>query len=243
MIVTKSFDARVKDFPGDGPGGGEGLANAYNVLDRDNEMLMPGVFGDSLEGFVRDGFLAVGHDWKTGVGTITDAREEPEGLFFGWQWHSDPEAQVYRQRVNERQARGKSVKLSVGFSVDRWEWDEEKDVRLITKGTLYEVSIVTVPSNPLAQVTSAKNAPRVVPATAREFEEFLREVGFSRSKAEAIVAKGFRAAEEADGQGEPDAAQTDAPEGASGDDARDQRLQAELSRYFAREARLAGVSL
>lgn len=227
-----------------GPGSGAGYGSVYGNADRDEEIMSPGVFADSLAGFLRDGFLGVGHDWKSGVGTISEAREETAGLFLSWEWHTDPEAQMYRKRVAERIARGKSVGLSVGFRVQESSLNEEvldkygRPQRTITKAELFEVSVVTVPANPLAQVMEAKGQ-RVLPATIREFEEHLREAGFSKSQAEAIASKGFGFMEPGP-RGEP-APGDEGAIPAADDSQRIIALSAEIQRYLALEAQLSGV--
>lgn len=55
---------------------------------------------------------------------------------------------------------------------------------------LMEVSLVTFPANELAHVSTVKSADLDL-ETPRDFECFLRESGFSRSRAKAITAKGF----------------------------------------------------
>jgi uncharacterized protein len=234
---AKWAELKMPDGEEGSPGTGEGWGAVYGNEDRDEEILAPGVFADSLETCLRDGFLGVGHDWHCGMGTFTALREDTNGLYIAWEWHGDPEAQMYRQRVKERLTRGKSVGLSVGFRVKEWKADEEETnrwgspKRTITRAELFEVSVVTVPSNREARVTDAKGGRKVLPVTVREFEEFLREEGFSRSQAEAIASKGFRVLETGQ-QGEPAPGNDESPPA---------DFSAELQRYFAREARLAGI--
>jgi hypothetical protein len=102
----------------------------------------------------------------------------------------------------------------------------------VTSWPIVEGSLTPNPCEPRNKVMSLKSflveteaatkADIVLPATTREFEEMLREKGFSRQMSEAIASKGFRAIES---QGEPDA-----------------RLIAEMQRYTEREARYAGVA-
>lgn len=172
------------------PGSFEGYGAVYGNVDRDNEIIAPGAFAESLPAFIRDGFIACAHEWDEGIATVTEAYEDTYGLYIKCQFHGDSDSQNSRIKTMERIERGKSVGLSVGFMPEEWSWNEETMVRTITKATLYEVSIVTVPCNPLAQVVSAKSA-GTVPATVREFEKFLRDAGFPKEKACAIASKGF----------------------------------------------------
>jgi hypothetical protein len=69
-------------------------------------------------------------------------------------FHTTQDAQAARTVVKERLARGKSVKLSIGYEVLLDEYVPEG--RLLKDIKLYEWSIVTVPANPQAAVTGAK---------------------------------------------------------------------------------------
>jgi HK97 family phage prohead protease len=190
------------------PGTFEGYGAVYGNVDRDNEIIAPGAFAESLPAFIRDGFIACAHEWDEGIATVEDAYEDGYGLYIKCQFHGDSDSQATRIKTMERIDRGKSVGLSVGFMPETWAWDEETGIRTITKATLYEVSIVTVPCNPLAQVVSAKSGSAVsVPATVREFERFLRDAGFSKDRACAIASKGFACGT----QDEPTPAAEDTP--------------------------------
>lgn len=137
----------------------EGYASVTGIVDRDGEIVAKGAFAD-VSAFVQAGFFAVGHDW-TGlpIGTVEDAREDDNGLYVRLAFHSTPEAQAARTVAMERLARGKSVGLSIGFRSleDRWETVEGKSRRIIAKAEVYEVSLVPIPANPLANATSVKS--------------------------------------------------------------------------------------
>lgn len=63
---------------------------------------------------------------------------------------------------------------------------------------LYEWSIVTVPCNPKAVAIGVKSMNQdELPTTIREYEDFLRDVGFSRKQAVALASKGFNALRDA----------------------------------------------
>jgi phage head maturation protease len=58
--------------------------------------------------------------------------------------------------MRERLERGKQVAMSIGFNVVDDEYDTKAGVRQLKELDLYEVSIVTVPANPLAHIASVK---------------------------------------------------------------------------------------
>lgn len=141
------------------PGMMEGHGAVTGNLDRGGDIIEPGAF-KNLESLVRDGSLLVGHDWEgMGVGTIDEAREDSEGLFFKSTFHEDEHSQMIRNRVMERMKRGKNVGLSIGYSAKEYTdgKEDERYVRRIKALEVYEISIVTVPMNPMANATSAKS--------------------------------------------------------------------------------------
>lgn len=136
-----------------GPGEISGYASTYN-WDSVKERVVPGAFSN-LDEFKRDGFVAVGHSWEQlGVASPIEAFEDDNGLFVRAMFHTTPEAQAVRTTVKERLERGNSVKLSIGYEVLADEYVPEG--RLLKSLKLYEYSIVTVPAQPRAAVTSAK---------------------------------------------------------------------------------------
>lgn len=193
---------RAKAGPSEGSGGFVGYGAVYGNVDRDEEIIAPGAFADSLPAFIRDGFIGEAHNWQRPVAWIDDAQEDAYGLLIAASFHSDPNSQAVRTYTNERLGKGKSVGLSVGFRMLEWTYDEEVDRLTITRGELFEVSIVTVPANPLAGIMSGKGwrgeALSESIKTIRDFEGFLRDAGYSQAAATAIASRGFKA-----WQGEP----------------------------------------
>jgi HK97 family phage prohead protease len=134
----------------------EGVAAVFSNIDRQNDIILPGAFLKTLEDFPRRGFLANAHDWTEPIGTITSAVETPEGLRVAGEFHSTPSAQLVRKVMRERLERGKQVAMSIGFNVLDQDFDTKAGVRQLKELDLYEVSIVTVPANPLAHIASVK---------------------------------------------------------------------------------------
>lgn len=152
-LLTSQFKASQ-----DGHGSFRGYASTFANWDNVRptpERPVRGAFAPHLADFLNDGFIAVGHDWQAlPIGTPTEAYEDDIGLYLGVDFHSTPMAQAARTVTTERLDRGKSVKLSIGYEVLQDEFTQ--DGRLLKEIKLYEVSLVTVPANPLASVTGAK---------------------------------------------------------------------------------------
>lgn len=155
-LRLKADDGATADG-GDGAGIITGYGSTFGNVDSMKERVIPGAFKDTIPDFLRDGFIALGHDWSgLPIATPVSAQEDDTGLLFTAEFHTTDEAQKVRQVVRERLAREKSVKLSIGYEVieDRKGKD---DVRELVKLRLFEVSVVTVPANSLADVTDAKS--------------------------------------------------------------------------------------
>lgn len=155
-IVRKTLDApQLKAIDDDGSGGFTAYASTFGNVDRQMDRMMKGAFAEDLPRFLRDGFIALGHDWDSmGIGYPVDAYEDDYGLFLKAAFHSDAEAQAVRKRVSERLAAGKSVSTSVGFFVR--DYAIKDGIFEITKAELHEVSLVTIPANPQALVVGSK---------------------------------------------------------------------------------------
>lgn len=82
--------------------------------------------------------------------------------------------------------------MSVGFNIMKGghEWDEKYTTRTIRKAELWEVSIVPFGMNRKAKIQTVKDADGGLPEP-REFEAFLREIGFSRRESKAIISCGY----------------------------------------------------
>lgn len=139
----------------DGNGSFEGYASVFGNFDRVNEAVVTGAF-KNLDAFLKDGFAAIGHDWSgLPIATITEAKQDDTGLWIKAEFHSTREAQDARTVIQERLSRGKSAGLSIGYEVNDSEYVQEG--RLLKALTLFEVSVVTIPANPLAGINRAKD--------------------------------------------------------------------------------------
>lgn len=153
-----AFDAKSLD---DGTGVLEGYGSVKGNVDAYGDEIADGAYIE-LDGLVKAGFGAVGHDWyDLPVATIEEAREDAKGLFVKMRFHSTDEAQKARTIVKERLERGKSVGLSIGyFTVESAiETRDGDEVRVLKKIRVIEVSIVTVPANAEALATGVKSGP------------------------------------------------------------------------------------
>lgn len=156
MIERKVCEgAQLKILDTDGSSGRlSGYASTFANVDRVGERVVKGAFAESIPTFLKDGFIALDHDWRVRVAMPDIAREDDYGLWIESDFHSTPDAQEARVKAMERLNKGKSVSLSIGYEVQ--EDSMEENVRLLKKLNLFEVSLVSVPANPLAQLAGAK---------------------------------------------------------------------------------------
>lgn len=182
--VIKGFELKATL---DDSGEFEGIANVTGIMDRGGDVIAPGAFKSALPGFLKNGFVAVGHDWESlPVAYPTAAKDQTGGLKVTAKFHSTDEGQKARTVVKERLEAGLSVGLSIGFRPDRdacawfesgkamWKFCEENNIAegldkasiMAWKGycrllqgvkELFEYSIVTIPMNQPSSATSAKS--------------------------------------------------------------------------------------
>lgn len=144
------------------------------------------------------------HDTEQPIGVYDEIREDDHGLFVKG-----------RLLVNEiakaREAyallkNGAISGLSIGYSINENGSYVKNNNLHLTDLKLWEISVVTFPANPIANVSGVKAADSI--SSIRDFEKFLRDAGFSQSKAKAISAHGYKALE-SDAQRDVDAEMTD----------------------------------
>lgn len=171
-----------------GPGEFEGRASTFGTIDSYGDTIDRGAYTDTIPEFLERGFIGWGHDWTDPIGFVTAAEERKDGLWVTGQFHSDPDAQKYRQRARERVESGKFMGLSIGFEPLEWEMrqveESEAPIRALTKIKLYEVSLVAVPAERNSGVTTVKSG---VPF-ATEFEAARDAVRSAVERAERLVA-------------------------------------------------------
>jgi HK97 family phage prohead protease len=141
----------------DGNGTISGYFSVFGNIDRANEIVVKGAFNDTINEFLKSGYIAVNHDWgAVPVAIPLQAYEDEIGLFVTAEFHGTAKAQEIRQTVQERIAKGKDVKCSIGYQVKDADYNTE-GVRLLKSVELFECSIVNTPANPRAALTGVKS--------------------------------------------------------------------------------------
>jgi uncharacterized protein len=192
MKDTIEAAAEFKFADADAAARGEfvGYASVFGNIDMGGDIVERGAFGATLQKRgAGDVAMLWGHDMRQPpIGKWLELREDDRGLMARGQLILD----VLKARdVHALMKEGALKGLSIGYRISEGgaEFERNGRVRRIKSVDLFEISVVTMPMNTRAQVQRVKSA---LP-TIRDAEEALREAGFSRSEAKAIVASGFNA--------------------------------------------------
>ena len=161
----------------------EGFGAVFNNVDNGGDIVMPGAFTRTLK--KTKPVMLWQHDTRMPIGTWDEMEETEKGLFMkGTILDTSLGLDVYKL------VKAKAVKgLSIGYTTKKYEIDQAKGTRKLLDLDLYEVSPVTFPMNDRATITRVKSAH----GNERDFEDFLREAGYSRDAAKIITARGFKA--------------------------------------------------
>ncbi len=168
----------------------EGFGSVFGNVDSYKEIVAPGAFTESLAGWKAAGRLPpVLWQHRSGepIGPFLAMEEQPVGLHVKGQLLIDD---VVRAKEARALMKAKAVNgLSIGFVTREDSYDRVTGVRTLKKVDLWEVSIVTFPANPQAQISSVKNTIDAL-ETMRDAEAFLRDVGrLSNAQAAAFMGR------------------------------------------------------
>lgn len=153
-----------------------GYASVKHEIDAYGDVILDGAYGN-LDEFVKDGFVAVGHDHvSVPIGYVTSAKEDRKGLFVSMAFHSTVEAQEAKTVVEERLAAGKRVGLSIGYLPLEWSFEtrDGRRVRLLKRIELKEFSLVSLPAARGAVATLVKGIEADIDEVIALEEEWLK---------------------------------------------------------------------
>lgn len=168
----------------------EGFGSVFGNVDSYKEVVAPGAFSETLAAWKTAGKLPpVLWQHRSGepIGPYLEMEEQPVGL-----WVKGRLLVNDVQRAKEARAlmQAKAVNgLSIGFVTREDSYDRVTGIRTLKKVDLWEVSVVTFPANPAAQISSVKSAIGAI-QTLAEAETFLRDVGrLSKADATALISR------------------------------------------------------
>lgn len=187
LSTSETTERAFEIKAGETPGTFEGYGAVFGNKDQDGDIISPGAFSASLT--ARKPALLWQHDKKQPIGVFEEVREDERGLYVRGRLSMEGKGREAYDLLKLGALNG----LSIGFVTREAGRDSVKGARIITKADLMEVSLVTFPANDLARVSAVKAMGDI--EDPRSFERFLRDSGFSRNRAKAITAKGFKSAD------------------------------------------------
>lgn len=167
-----------------------GYGSVFGNVDSYKEIVAPGAFAESLSAWKDSGRLPpVLWQHRSGepIGPYLDMREDTHGLMVKGHLLVDDVARAKEARALMK---AKAVNgLSIGFVTREDSYDKLTGIRTLKKIDLWEVSIVTFPANPAAQVNTVKSAIDAL-ETLSDCERFLRDAGsLSRAQSTAVIGR------------------------------------------------------
>jgi len=168
----------------------EGFGSVFGNVDSYKEIVAPGAFTESLAGWKAAGRLPPilwQHRSGEPLGPYLSMEEQSVGLHVKGQLLVND---VQRAKEARALMHAKAVNgLSIGFVTREDSYDKATGIRTLKKVDLWEVSVVTFPANPAAQISSVKSAIDAI-ETLRDAEAFLRDVGrLSNAQAAAFISR------------------------------------------------------
>ena len=190
--LHRDFNLEIKEITDEGRFAG--YASVFDVIDYYDDVIVRGAFAKSIS--EKMPAMLWQHDSSDPIGIYESIREDDIGLWIEGRLLLDIEKGREAYILIKNQAiRG----LSIGFVPALWEWEtrDNRRLRILKEIDLWEVSLVTFPANPKALIDDVKNI-----KTVRDVEDTLREAGFSRSEAKALISACRSAQREADVEAE-----------------------------------------
>jgi HK97 family phage prohead protease len=180
-IETKSVNDDKAEFVG--------VASTSDV-DLGQDIIEPGAFGKSLGNIV----LLRDHNPSKVIGVLSEFEQDGKNLRVAGEigFDSDTARETYALMK-----RGYLSGISPGFVIAKGgaHWDEQTQIRHITKARMLECSIVAIPANQRARVRDVKSLLKQVGT-----RDFLFDLGFEDDDVDVLMTKGFDALMRGDGK-------------------------------------------
>jgi HK97 family phage prohead protease len=188
----KYFDVALKTKALDQPGWFEGYASTFGNVDQGGDVVMRGAFLQALtDSKEQDRIIPMlwQHDTSEPIGVWHEMAEDRTGLKVLGELliDTDPLAKRTYGLIQKKAIGGMSIgyRIPIGGAAPD---PKRRGVAQLKTLDLREISLVTMPMNIEARVTAVKEAIEGGDMlSVRQFEEFLRDAGFSKSQAAAMA--------------------------------------------------------
>lgn len=161
----------------------EGYASVFNGVDSYGDTIMPGAYKKTLKSRDRAVKMRWNHFGPV-IGKWVEMREDDKGLYV--KGELTPGHSV-AQDVQASLKHGAIDGLSIGFYPVKYKEDEDGK-RTLSEIALVEISVVEEPADNAARITSVK-ADIEQAETLRDVEKILRDAGFTKASAAALVSR------------------------------------------------------
>jgi HK97 family phage prohead protease len=178
----------------------EGYGSTFKNVDHGGDIVMPGAFKRSLAEQRKDNALLPMlwmHKPDHVIGKWQEMREDSHGLFVKGVLAETPLGDEIHTLLKMEAVRG----MSIGFQTVDQDFDDDGN-RLLKEIRLWELSVVSMPMNPKAEIQHVKSRlsakGEYVPTVAemamvkRDLEQWLRGRGFSRALATKYASNVFK---------------------------------------------------
>lgn len=167
-----------------------GYGSTFGNIDQGGDIVERGAFADALKERTPADIKMLFQHNAAGfpIGDWLEIRENDRGLVVRGRLDlDDPDG----ARAYNAMRKGRLKGLSIGYRIrpDGAQYERNGRVRRIKSVDLFEISVVNFPMNTRALTSQVKSEN----LTIRDAERVLRDAGFSRKEAAAIVAAGFKA--------------------------------------------------
>lgn len=170
-----------------------GYGSTFGNVDLVGDIVQKGAFTKSLQGKGAAGVkLFLQHNSNDIIGKFTDIYEDEKGLVIKGQFFLGNIQKADETHFLMKE--GEITQFSIGYRVISKAFDGNGNT-LLKEIDLIEVSPVTFPANPEAQLVGIKSIKEL---SKKELEQKLRDVGFSQKEAKGFIAVGFDGLKERD---------------------------------------------
>ena len=170
------------------PGAISGYGSVFGVRDQQGDIVEPGAFAATLAAWQAKGKLPAmlwQHDPNQPIGRWTAMHEDARGLKVSGVLNLNV---AKGREVHEMLKAGDIDGLSIGYVSKKHSFRPDRRTRHLAEVHLFEISVVTIASNPDALIGETKQLGSRI-----ELEDLLRAGGLSRGAARKIAAGGWPA--------------------------------------------------
>ncbi|GLK90036.1 HK97 family phage prohead protease [Pseudomonas turukhanskensis] len=191
MRTFQTAPIQFKFAASDQAGTFSGIASPYGgEPDAHGDLIAPGAYTKSLDRHAKAGTrpaLLWQHDQSNPVGVWLEFEDTTDGLLAHGRLTTDvPQAKAAYSLMMDG-----ALALSIGYTIPAGGAEIVNGARLLKEIDLIEVSLVALPANPAARITSVKSFDPCNP-NPREFERAARDaLGLSAREAKRLMAGGW----------------------------------------------------